>query len=206
MSLLALAYLLLDKPMQKLFEAEPQFKAALLLLQERIPKATAFYAHTTDIEDINYISSEAETRILKTPNTPLPEIQLLSNGRYHVMLTNAGAGYSCWKDLAVTRWREDGTCDNWGTFFYIRDLKSEHYWSNTHQPTLKKGENYEAAFSQGRVDFRSTNYEIETAAIFIMRRCFDSLFSHYSPSLSSNASRIAARCKRWNVCARYCGL
>ena len=52
----------------------------------------------------------------------MPEVQLLSNGRYHVMVTNAGGGYSRWKDLAVTRWREDSTCDNWGTFCYIRDV------------------------------------------------------------------------------------
>ncbi len=57
MSLLSLGYLLLDKPMQKLFEAEPQFKATLLLLQERIPRATTFFAHTTDIADINYVAS-----------------------------------------------------------------------------------------------------------------------------------------------------
>lgn len=162
MSLLSMAYLLLDKPMQKLFEAEPQFKAALLLLQERVPKATTFFAHTTDIADINYVASGSETRVIKTPTTPIPEVQLLSNGRYHVMVTNAGSGYSRWKNLAVTRWREDVTRDNWGTFCYIRDLETETYWSNTHQPTLKKSEGYEAAFSQGRVDFRSTINEIET--------------------------------------------
>ena len=162
MSLLSLAYLLQDKPMQKLFELEPQFKATLLLLQERIPKATIFFAHTTDIADASYVASGAVARIIDTPDTPIPEIQLLSNGNYHVMITNAGAGYSRWKDLAVTRWHEDGTCDNWGSFCYIRDLKSGTYWSNTHQPTLKTGEKYEAAFSQGRVDFHSTHGEIET--------------------------------------------
>ena len=71
------------------------------------------------------------------------------------MITNAGAGYSRWKDIAVTRWREDVTRDNWGTFCYIRDLDNENYWSNTYQPTLKKGEQYEAAFSQGRADFQT---------------------------------------------------
>ena len=162
MSLLSLAYLLLNKPMQKLFESEPQFEAVLLLLQERIPKATTFFAHTTDIADINYASSSTEVRIIPTPDTPLPEVQLLSNGRYHVMITNSGAGYSRWKNLTVTRWQEDATCDNWGTFCYIRDLQSGAFWSNTHQPTLVKGEKYEAAFSQGRIDFRTTNREIVT--------------------------------------------
>lgn len=162
MSLLSLAYLLLDKPMQKLFEAEPQFKATLLLLQERIPKATSFFAHTTDIADLNYVATGQETRIINTPNTSIPEIQLLSNGRYHVMVTNAGGGYSRWRDLAVTRWHEDVTCDNWGTFCYIYDLDSGEYWSNTHQPTLLKTEKYEAAYSQGRVDFNCIHNKIET--------------------------------------------
>ena len=68
--------------------------------------------------------TEMPVRIFGTPDTPVPEVQLLSNGRYHVMVTNAGGGYSRWKDIAVTRWREDGTCDNWGTFCYIRDVAS----------------------------------------------------------------------------------
>ena len=54
------------------------------------------------------------SRVINTPDTPTPEVQFLSNGKYHVMMTNAGGGYSRWKEMAVTRWREDSTCDNWG--------------------------------------------------------------------------------------------
>jgi len=161
MSLLSISYLLHDQPMQKLFESEPQFKATLLLLQERIPKSTSFFAHTTDIADINYTVSGQEIRIYNTPKTSIPEVQLLSNGRYHLMVTNAGGGYSRWKDLAVTRWHEDVTCDNRGTFCYIRDVESGNYWSNTHQPTLKKTDTYEAAYSQGRVDYRVSKNDID---------------------------------------------
>ena len=140
MSLLSLAYLLLDRPMQKRFESDPLFQATMLLLQERIPKATAFYAHTTELSEQHTASSAPETpiRVFSSPDTPNPEVQLLSNGRYHVMITNAGGGYSRWKDLAVTRWREDRTCDNWGTFCYIRDVASGEFWSTAYQPTLKR--------------------------------------------------------------------
>ncbi len=162
MTMLSIAYALLDKPMQKRFDAEPQLKSVNLLLQERIPRATAFYAHTTDIPEITSPSGEAEIRIVKTPNTILPEIQLLSNGRYHVMITNSGAGYSRWKEFAVTRWREDATCDNWGTFCYVRDLKLQKFWSTTYQPVLIKPDAYEVAYSQGRVDFRTRHFDIET--------------------------------------------
>jgi cyclic beta-1,2-glucan synthetase len=44
----------------------------------------------------------------------MPEVDLLSNGAYHVMIAAAGGGYSRSKDLAVTRWREDAALDNWG--------------------------------------------------------------------------------------------
>jgi cyclic beta-1,2-glucan synthetase len=74
-------------------------------------------------------------RVIASPDTPSPEVQLLSNGRYHVMLSNAGAGYSRWKDLAVTRWSEDGTKDAWGSFCYLRDAETGTFWSTTHQPT-----------------------------------------------------------------------
>lgn len=164
MSFLSLAYLLLDRPMQKRFEAEPVFQATMLLLQERVPKATAFYSHTAEPSDLHVASDSAETpvRVFSSPNTPVPEVQLLSNGRYQVMITNAGGGYSRWKDIAVTRWREDSTCDNRGTFCYIRDVSSGEFWSSAYQPTLKKTEKYEAIFSEGRAEFRCRNNDFVT--------------------------------------------
>jgi cyclic beta-1,2-glucan glucanotransferase len=164
MSLLSLAYVLLDHPMQKRFESDPLFQATTLLLQERIPKATAFYSHSAELSDLRTISGSPETpvRVFNSPNTSIPEVQLLSNGRYHLMITNAGGGYSRWKDIAVTRWREDTTCDNWGTFCYIRDVTSGEFWSTAYQPTLKRAENYEAVFSEARAEFRCRNHELDT--------------------------------------------
>src|SRR5205823_9118103 len=96
------------------------------------------------------------------PDTAIPEVQLLSNGRYHVMVTHAGGGSSRWKDLAVTRWREDSTSDNWGSFCYLRDEASGEFWSTAHQPTLKQAEHYEAIFSEGRAEFRRRDFDLET--------------------------------------------
>ena len=164
MSLLSLAHLLLDRPMQKRFESDPLFQATMLLLQERIPKATAFYAHTSELSEHHTASSATESpiRVFTSPDTPNPEVQLLSNGRYHVMITNAGGGYSRWKDLAVTRWREDRTCDNWGTFCYIRDVTSREFWSTAYQPTLKRSKHFEAIFSEGRAEFRCRDHDYDT--------------------------------------------
>lgn len=165
MSFLSLAYLLLDRPMQKRFESDPLVQATTLLLQERIPKTTAFYSHADAAEssDLRTTPNGLETpvRVFSSPNTPIPEVQLLSNGRYHVMITNAGGGYSRWKDIAVTRWREDSTCDNWGAFCYIRDVTSGEFWSTAYQPTLKQSEHYEAIFSDARAEFRCRNHDFD---------------------------------------------
>lgn len=162
MSLLSLAYVLLDQPMQKRFEAEPQFQATLLLLQEQIPRVTNYYSAVTDSNQISMNMAIPEMRVIKTPHTPVPEVQLLSNGSYHVMVSNSGGGYSRWRESAVTRWREDSTCDNWGTFCYIRDLKTNAFWSNSYQPTMQEAKVYETIFSQGRVEFRRIDNGIET--------------------------------------------
>ncbi len=159
MSLLALAYLVLERPMQRRFESEPLFQAIMLLLQERIPKDTTLFSHTAQLAGVRSAWGDADSpiRVFSSPDTPIPEVKLLSNGRYHVMVTNAGGGYSRWKDLAVTRWREDGTCDNWGSFCYLREVTSgtsRAFWSTAHQPTLARPQNYEAIFSEGRAEFR----------------------------------------------------
>jgi cyclic beta-1,2-glucan synthetase len=164
MSLLALASLVLDRPMQKRFESDPLFQATTLLLQERIPRATAFYSPPAELSgDLTSPGGPVTpVRVFDSPDTPIPEVQLLSNGRYHVMITNAGGGYSRWKDLAVTRWREDVTCDNWGTFCYIRDVASGAFWSTSLQPTLTRLEDFEAIFSEARAEFRGHNHGLDT--------------------------------------------
>jgi cyclic beta-1,2-glucan synthetase len=165
MSFLSLAYLLLDRPMQRRFTSAPMFQATALLLQERIPKTPSFYLHATgEPTDIRTTSSaqEAEMRVFTSPDTPIPEVKLLSNSRYHVMVTNAGGGYSRWKDLAVTRWHEDTTRDHWGAFCYVRDLASGDFWSTAYQPTLKQPDSYEAIFSEGRAEFRRRDQGIES--------------------------------------------
>jgi cyclic beta-1,2-glucan synthetase len=123
-----------------------------------------FYSQAAELSNAHTVAGGPDTpmRVLSTPNTPTPEVQLLSNGRYHVMITNAGGGYSCWKDIAVTRWREDGTRDNWGTFCYIRDVSTGHFWSTAYQPTLKKSESYEAIFSEARAEFRRRDHDLDT--------------------------------------------
>ncbi|MDP2283999.1 MAG: glucoamylase family protein, partial [Pseudohongiella sp.] len=164
MSLLAIAHLLLNQPMQRRFTSDPGFQATLLLLQEKIPRATILQSQNAKHADgSSFFDSPAVPAHLPIgPDTPAPVVQLLSNGRYHVMVTNAGGGYSHWNKQAITRWREDSSCDNWGMFVYLRDVGSGAFWSAAHQPTLKKAESYAAVFPEGRAEFRRRDHFYET--------------------------------------------
>ena len=165
MSLLAFEHVLLGQPMQRRFMSAPLVRAAELLLQERVPKKGAtLHPHAAEVSAASRppaVEPGAIMRVFTDPDTPIPEVHLLSNGRYHVMATNAGGGYSRWHDLAVTRWREDGTADSWGTFIYLRDSNTGHYWSTAHQPTLRKADHYEAIFVQARAEYRRRDQKIE---------------------------------------------
>jgi cyclic beta-1,2-glucan synthetase len=165
MTLLSLAYVLLDKPMQRRFLADPMLRAADPLLQESVPKAVApVFPHAGEARAERLPSAE-ETGgmcVFTDPNTAVVEAHLLSNGSYHVAVTSAGGGYSRRRDLAVTRWREDATQDNYGSFCYVRDLDSGRLWSNAWQPTTTPADSYEAIFTQSRVEFRRTDDEMET--------------------------------------------
>ncbi len=164
MAFLSLLYLLHDRPMQRRFLSDPAFRATDLLLQERVPKVRAVVPHPAEISRISgaLTAEGSNLRIFTTPQTPGPEVHLLSNGRYHVAITAAGGGYSRWRDLAVTRWREDSTRDCWGTFCYIRDLNSGEFWSAAQQPTTMRPSSYEAIYSQGRAEFRRRDGDFDT--------------------------------------------
>ncbi|TAM38518.1 MAG: cyclic beta 1-2 glucan synthetase [Rhodanobacter sp.] len=163
MSLLALDYALLQRPMQRRFDADPQFRATSLLLQERIPKTAAEYLHASGFPEGNASASVSETRlrVFTDPNRARPAVQLLSNGHYHVMLSSAGGGSSRRGELALTRWREDITRDHWGMFCYLRDVASGEYWSSAYQPVCRKTELFEAIFSEARAEFRVREREFD---------------------------------------------
>nr|WP_293275844.1 glucoamylase family protein [Nannocystis sp.] len=164
MAFLSFAYLLLGRPMQRRFDAQLAFRATDLLLQERVARTPPIYPHPAEVALSTVTPAEAEPnlRIFTTPNTAAPELHLLSNGSYHVAITNAGAGYSRWRDLAVTRWHEDPTRDSWGSFCYLRDVTSHAFWSVAFQPTLVAAASYEAIYTQGRAEFRRRDGDIET--------------------------------------------
>ena len=156
MILIALDNLLNRGVMQNRFHGDPIVRATELLLQERIPRGVrAVHPRAEEVLTGRVVRTLTGlvTRAYDTPDLPTPRTQLLSNGNYSVMITTAGADYSTSGPLAVTRWRADTTRDNWGSFIYVRDVRSGTVWSAGYQPVCTKPNSYEVAFSEDKADF-----------------------------------------------------
>ncbi|HIJ62140.1 MAG TPA: glycosyl transferase [Rhodospirillaceae bacterium] len=151
MSIVAIANALLDGVMRNRFHAEPIIQATELLLQERTPRDVAV-ARPTPVEvkqPVRLLELEtADRRRLTSPHGPTPVTHLLSNGQYTVLLTAAGSGYSRWGAQAVTRWREDATCDDWGSYVFLRDVGDGKVWSAGFQPAATEPDSYGVVFKE----------------------------------------------------------
>lgn len=167
MTIVSIANTLLGAQMRSRFHREPMIQASELLLQERMPRDVAV-AHPR-AEEVNTAAAVSgavipKLRRIDAPATAggAPVTHLLSNGRYAVMLTATGAGYSRWHDIAVTRWREDPTRDDWGSFIYLRDTRSGHVWSAGAQPMGSEAECEDVAFGEDHAEFTRRDGSLTT--------------------------------------------
>jgi len=188
MSLVAFANVVHDGAMRHRFHRAPLIQAADLLLQERIPRG----AETSSMPFLQVLSEVKETvqppvRRVPSPTSAVPSAHLLSNGRYAVMITAAGSGYSLWQNLAVTRWREDVTRDAWGSYIYLRDVASGQVWSAGYQPTAVAPDHYEAVFVEDRARITRTDGSIVSTLEIVVSPEDDAEIRHLS--LTNNGSR-----------------
>ncbi|WP_423200770.1 GH36-type glycosyl hydrolase domain-containing protein [Cupriavidus sp. H19C3] len=156
MTIVAIANALQGGRMRERFHREPMIQACELLLQERMPRNVALApprAEEVKVSAAAVQPQDAAVRRFTAPITGKPVTHLLSNGRYTVMLTTTGMGYSRWRDLAVTRWREDATRDDSGSFIFLRDTQSGITWSASAQTAIDDERGGEVAFAEDCAEF-----------------------------------------------------
>src|SRR3989338_9934146 len=165
MTLVALTNVIFDGIMRHRFHEVSIVRAAELLLQERTPRNVAVahprteHLQASNVKDV----TQATLRRFDLPNLPIPSTHLLSNGHYTVMVTSAGSGYSRWNDLSITRWREDVTCDMWGSYIFLYDTETKESWSSGYQPTGVKPDQYKAIFTEDRAKIVRQDGDITTS-------------------------------------------
>ncbi|KAA0890020.1 GH36-type glycosyl hydrolase domain-containing protein [Pusillimonas sp. ANT_WB101] len=171
MTVVALANALLDGQMRKRFHREPMVRACELLLQERVPRDVAV-AHPRAEEvkasvaptDVGAVITRRFDRLPAGP----PPVHMLSNGRYTVMLTTAGGGFSRWGDVAITRWRPDPTRDHWGSFIFMRDMQRGTVWSSAPNPDMIGTVRMQIDFTEDKADFMHRDGSLATSTQIVV--------------------------------------
>src|SRR5439155_18581467 len=171
MALVAIDNVLNGDVMVERFHADPMVQSTELLMQERMPRDVLVSRPRAE-----EVKSAADTRDLVPPtlrrftsaHDVTPRTHLLSNGRYAVMVTAAGSGYSRWGDIAVTRWREDVTRDSWGSYLFLRDTASGAVWSAGYQPSGVEPDTYEVNYAEEHAEFSRRDGSIVTSLTVVV--------------------------------------
>ncbi|HET9930897.1 MAG TPA: glucoamylase family protein, partial [Polyangiaceae bacterium] len=164
MTLVALDNVLFGMPMARRFHNEPRIKASALLLEERLPTtAPVVEVRATQIA----APAPSEPEVYTAEHVGLggnegARVHLLGHGELSTLLTATGGGFTTWKNLDVTRFREDASLDPGGIYIYVRDHKRNAMWSAAHLPTQRTPDFYDAAFHIDRVAFHRRDGSIET--------------------------------------------
>ncbi|WP_263147838.1 glucoamylase family protein [Pseudomonas sp. RIT-PI-AD] len=165
MTLVAIANALQDGRMRERFHREPMIQASELLLQERMPRDVMIarpQAEELRASARESLSDASGGRRIPAASGGAPVTHLLSNGRYAVMLTAAGSGYSRWRDIAVTRWQEDATRDDRGSFIFLHDMHSGIRWSVGAQPLGGLAEFEEVVFAEDHAEYSRRDGDLTT--------------------------------------------
>jgi cyclic beta-1,2-glucan synthetase len=165
MSIVALTNFLFSDIMQERFHADPVIRAAELLLQERVPLGVTFTKEHREPFAPPKKTRREDGDVIRTysiPSIAKPEVHILSNGSFSVMVTKGGSGYSKLYDTAVARWMKDIRSRNSGIFIYIQNLNSNHSWTAAFEPYNVEPEKYKVIFSPDKAEFIRKDGNIET--------------------------------------------
>ncbi len=112
-----------------------------------------------------YFSKDGNEYVIKTPFTPKPWVNVISNGDYGLVISQTGGGFS-WQTHSefnrINRWHQDLIQDNWGKYIYIRNNKTGKFWSPTFLPAKVKLHKYKCKHGIGYTTFESEYKGIKT--------------------------------------------
>nr|MBA3446320.1 DUF3131 domain-containing protein [Pseudaminobacter sp.] len=159
MTIVAVANAIFEGRMRDRFHSDPVIEAAELLLQEKAPRDIPVATVRTEAGErgkVEEVEPSADTRLIVNPAKELRSTNLMSNGRYSLMVTATGSGYSRWNELSVTRWQSDPTEDRFGAYLFLRDTDTGDWWSATTEPKRAPGEQAQTLFSDDKASFIKT--------------------------------------------------
>ncbi|MCB8747463.1 carbohydrate-binding protein [Rhodoferax sp. U2-2l] len=164
MTIVALANVLLGHAPQRWGMANAHLQAVTILLHERIPReVSSLHAPAANLRrQAQRRQTQGLLREVLPGGQAVAPTQLLSNGRYSVLLRANGAGSSRWDHMGITRSRDDALRDDRGSFFYLRRSLQPELFSLTQHPAPDPAASYASVFHADRVCFDTSWDDLQT--------------------------------------------
>ena len=162
MILASLANYLADHCMQRCFMQEPAMRSMETLLKEKAQVKPYIDLKVTQYKRYRYskVQTESDARDFDTIAN-VPELGVISNGQYTVLLNDRGSGFSRFRNIMLGRYRKI-SADHYGTYLYIRNLATDRLWSATYAPLDVMPESYHVSFASDKISYMRVDDGIET--------------------------------------------
>ena len=162
MILASLTNYLADHCLQRYFMQEPAMRSMETLLKEKAQVKPYIDLKVTRYKRYRYSKVQTENDARDYDGIAnVPEIGVLSNGQYTVLLNDRGSGFSRYRDILINRYRKI-SADHYGNYLFIRNLNNDHLWSATYAPLDVMPEGYRVSFASDKIRFMRSDEGIET--------------------------------------------
>jgi len=123
--------------------------------------------------DYGYFTDAGREYVITRPDTPKPWVNVISNGAYSLVVSQAGSGFSWWENsnlARITRWEQDLVRDEWGKYIYVKDKDTGEHWSLGWKPVCPDFEKYECRHGLGYTVLSATFKGISSAVTMFVTR------------------------------------
>ncbi|MFO0831945.1 MAG: hypothetical protein U0637_08880 [Phycisphaerales bacterium] len=120
---------------------------------------------TTISNRFGRFSADGNAYAIHDPATPMPWCNVICNGRYGLVISQNGGGFSWYDDAqhnVLTRWEMDLVRDCYGKFLYLMDRDDERVWSAAPAPCQAPMDAYRCTHEPGATTFETTTHGIAT--------------------------------------------
>src|SRR5690606_18787962 len=132
-----------DGVIQKYFFMDNRNQAIDMLIKEKVQLKPYIDYRMMKYKKFSYEKEPFVNDIRVFNNiSKLPELSVLSNTKYSLIIDDRGNGYSKYRQIRLNRYRKV-TEQDYGMFVYIKDLNSKRVWSNTYSPMNVMPKKYE---------------------------------------------------------------
>ena len=162
MILASLANYLHGNCIQRCFMNEPAMQSMATLLKEKAQVKPYIDLKVTQYKRYQYSKVQTESDAREYDGIAgVPEIGVVSNGQYTVMMNDRGSGFSRYRNILLGRYRKI-SADHYGTYLYIRDLHSDRLWSATYAPLDVLPDGYRVSFASDKICYSRTDGDMVT--------------------------------------------